>query len=88
MIKTARSMRHISTSIEGLENLTNYRLKKMAPDIKVDGVPLRTAAQVRRMLREAKAEGFRFIPAEGCDHYDSEGRCLGHVWKEEDNAAE
>ena len=78
MIQTVSSMRHISTSIAGLENLTDYRLKKMAPHIKVDGVSLRTAAQVRRMLREAKAEGLRFIPAEGCDNYDSEGRCLGH----------
>ena len=76
-------IRHICTSIEGLENLSDYRLKKMAPYCKIDGVPLRTAAQVRKMLRQAKAEGLRFIPAEGCHHYDAEGRCLGCEQKED-----
>lgn len=70
--------RHIGTSIEGLEKLSDYRLKKLAPNFKVDGVPCRTAAQVRAALREAKAEGLEVIPAEGCDNYDEKGYCKGH----------
>lgn len=80
------SIRHISTSIKGLEALTDYRLKKLAPHIKVDGVPLRTAAQVRRMLKQAQAEGFEFIPADGCDNYDSRGMCKGHAREENTDA--
>lgn len=75
-------LRHISTSIKGLEALTDYRLKKLAPHITVDGVPLRTATQVRRMLKEARAEGLEFIPAAGCDNYDSKGLCKGHAREE------
>ena len=71
-------MIHISTSIEGLENLSNYRLKKMAPYFMVDGVPCETAKQVREALRKAKAEGLEVIPAMGCDNYDEKGYCKGH----------
>ena len=71
-------MLHIGTSIEGLEKLSDYRLKKMVPSFKVDGVPCRTAGQVRKALREAKAQGMEVIPAEGCDNYDEKGRCKGH----------
>lgn len=71
-------MLHISTSIKGLEAESDYRLKKIAPFIKVDGVPLRTAGQVRRMLKQARAEGLEFLPAEGCDNYDEHGLCKGH----------
>lgn len=77
-------IRHFSTSIKGLESLTDYRLKKMAPHIKIDGVPLRTAAQVRRALKRAKEEGFEFLPAEGCDNYDSRGVCKGHTREEQE----
>ena len=55
---------------------------QMAPCITVDGAPLRTAAQVRRMLKEARAEGLEFIPAAGCDNYDSKGLCKGHTREE------
>lgn len=75
-------IRHIGTSIKGLEALTDYRLKKMAPYIKVDGVPIRTAGQVRRMLKRAQEEGFEFLPAEGCDNYDAKGVCKGHTREE------
>lgn len=77
--------RHISTSIAGLEALTDYRLKKMAPYMTIDGKPLRTAAQVRRMLKEARAEGLEFIPAAGCDNYDCKGLCKGHTGEDKSN---
>lgn len=71
-------MIHMGTSIAGLEALSDYRLKKMAPCIMVDGAPLRTAAQVRKMLKKARAAGMEVIPAEGCDNYDAKGYCKGH----------
>ncbi len=78
-------MIHVGTSIAGLEALSDYRLGKLAPCIKVDGVALRTAAQVRRMLKEAQAAGLEVLPAEGCDNYDSRGMCKGHGRKEYNN---
>ena len=73
---------HVSTSIKGLEALSDYRLKKMAPYIEIDGVPLRTAAQVRRMLKKAQAERMEFLPAKGCANYDERGICKGCAGKE------
>lgn len=75
-------IRHIGTSIEGLLNLTDYRLKKMAPYIEIDGKPLRTAGQVKKMLMEARAQGMEVIPAKGCDNYDERGVCKGHEAKD------
>ena len=71
-------IRHIGFSIDGLLHLSDYRLKKLAPHCMVDGKSLRTAGQVKKMLREAKAEGMEVIPAMGCDNYDEKGRCKGH----------
>lgn len=71
-------IRHISTSIDGLLNLSDYRLKKLAPSCMVDGQPLQTAGQVKKMLREAKATGMVVIPSAGCDNYDEKGYCKGH----------
>ena len=71
-------MLHIGTSIEGIEKLSDYRLKKLAPHFMVDGVPQRTAGQVRKALKKAKELGMEVIPAEGCDNYDEKGRCKGH----------
>lgn len=70
--------RHISTSIRGLAAMSDHQLDEMAPNIIVDGKRLQTASEVRELLAEALAEGFECIPAEGCDHYDSRGYCLGH----------
>lgn len=73
---------HMCENIKGLMSLSDYRLKKMACCFEVDGVPLRTAAQVRRELRKMQAEGMECVPSVGCDNYDSKGRCLGHPRKE------
>ena len=75
-------MIHCGTSIEGMLKLSDYRLKKMAPYCEVDGKPLRTAGQVKKMLREAQALGMEVIPAKGCDNYDERGRCKGHEKKD------
>lgn len=72
------SLRHIGFSIDGMLELSDYKLKKLAPHCTVDGVPLRTAGQVKKMLREAKANGMQVIPAAECDNYDEKGVCKGH----------
>ena len=71
-------VRHIATSIDGMLALSDYRLKKMAPYCMVNGKPLRTAGQVKKMLREAKEKGMEVIPPPECDNYDEKGRCKGH----------
>ena len=72
------SIRHISTSIDGLLGLSDYRLKKLAPSFMVNGQPLRTAGQVKKNLQYAKALGMKVIPAVECDNYDEKGYCKGH----------
>ena len=69
---------HVSTSVRGLAAMSDHQLDEMAPNIIVDGQRLRTAAQVRSLLDEVLAEGFEYIPSEGCDNYDSRGLCQGH----------
>lgn len=56
---------HFCENIKGLLSLSDYRLKKMAPYFEVDGVPLRTAAQVRRELKKMQAEGMECVPSVG-----------------------
>ena len=80
----SKTILHISTSTEGLMRQTDYRLKKMAPYIKVDGVPLKTAAQVRRVLCEALAEGQKYFMSEGCDNFDPKRGCMGCVVEDGD----
>lgn len=44
-------MIHVGTSIAGLEALSDYRLGKLAPCIKVDGVPLsKRDTNIRRRI--------------------------------------
>lgn len=70
--------RHISTSIDGLLAMSDYKLRKIAHNCLVDGKPLRTAKQVRKMLLEAKSEGMKVIACPECDNYDERGYCKGH----------
>ena len=70
--------RHIATSIDGVLALSDYRLKKLAPYCMVDGKTLRTAGQVKKMLREAKTAGMEVIPCPECDNYNEKGYCKGH----------
>jgi len=71
-------IRHIGFSIDGLLNQSDYKLKKLAPCCRVDGESLRTAGQVKKMLKAAKEAGMVVIPAEECDNYDEKGYCKGH----------
>ena len=74
---------HIGTSIRGLAAMSDHKLDEMAPHILVNGKPLRTAAEVRKMLDDALADGMEYIPSDECDHYDERGLCLGHDMEEE-----
>lgn len=76
-------IRHIATSIDGLLQESDYRLKKLAPYCTVDGKPLKTAGQVKKMLRQAKALGMVVIPCPECDNYDEKGYCKGHERKDQ-----
>ena len=76
-------MYHISTSIEGILSLSDYRLKKMLPFISVDGQPLQTVGQLKKGLRKELALGHLLIAAQGCDNFDPVKGCLGHEQKED-----
>ena len=65
--------RHMSTSIDGLLAMSDYKLSKIAHNCIVNGKPLRTAKQVREMLLQAKHEGMKVIPCPECDNYDEWG---------------
>lgn len=68
---------HVSTCIEGLLSLPDYRLKKMLPDIKRDGIPFQTVGQLRKVLHVELELGHRLLPAEGCTNFDPVKGCLG-----------
>ena len=70
--------RHMSTSIDGLLAMSDYKLRKIAPNCMIDGKPLRTAKQVKEMLLMAKSKGMMVIPCPECDNYDERGYCKGH----------
>lgn len=61
--------RHVSASIEGLLELTNYRLGKI---INMDG------RKVRKELLERQAKGEKLIPSSDCEGFDPITGCPGH----------
>ena len=79
-------IRHISTSIAGILNLSDYRLKKMLPYVKRDGQPFQTVGQLRKALRGELESGHLYIPAEGCTNFDPLKGCLGCPSKEQEAA--
>ncbi len=72
-------IRHVSTDIKGLFSLSDYRLKKMLPDIKYDGIPFQTVGQLRKSLLAELELGHKLLPAEGCTNFDPVRGCLGCV---------
>lgn len=77
-IKYHRTM-HISTNIDGLLAQSDKHLQDMAHTLIVDGKPCRTAKEVRAVCKEAQAQGWRLLPALGCDNFDPQKGCLGHL---------
>ena len=70
-------IRHVSTDIKGLFSLSDYRLKKMLPNIKYDGIPFQTVGQLRKALLAELELGHKLLPAEGCTNFDPVKGCLG-----------
>ena len=76
---------HMSTSIDGLLAMSDYRLKKMCNCITCEDGTHPTLAMLKAGLRVEKAMGHKLIPATGCDNFDPVKGCLGHAIKEADN---
>lgn len=60
---------HVYMPIESAEKSTDDQLESMF---------IGTAQAIRENLANMKAHGMEVIPAQGCDHRDTTGRCLGH----------
>lgn len=54
-------------------------MRKRADMFIVDGKPLNTAKQVRKMLQDELALGHEVIPMGDCDNFDWKTGCKGHV---------
>lgn len=69
---------HICMSVRGALNKTKAQMKQLAPCIVVDGVPLKTAEQVRDFFLDQLSMGHEVIPCGECDNFDYKKGCLGH----------
>lgn len=75
-------IRHISTSIDGLLEMSDYRLKKMCQCIHDDEGNCPTVGELKKYLKAEKALGHRLLKSDGCDNFDPVYGCLGHPKKE------
>lgn len=70
---------HMSFSVRGaLKNMSKADMKRMAPSISVNGVPLKTAEQVKDFLLNQLAQGHELLPMGDCDNFDWKTGCGGH----------
>jgi len=72
-------IRHMCISVRGALTWSNSLAKRLAPTFLVDGIPLKTAAQVRRFLQKELDMGHEMLPTGGCDNFDWKTGCKGHV---------
>ena len=77
-----RSIRHISTSIDGLLELSDYRLKKILDCCTYDDGTQPTLKEFKDFLKAEKELGHKLIPSPGCDNFDPVYGCLGHPVKD------
>ena len=76
-----RSIRHMSTNIEGL--LRNFKGKKITFLDDDNGKPL-TDKQARIELAKLQALGYKLIPNDNCEGFDPfGGGCPGHPIEDE-----
>ena len=75
---------HVSTSIDGLLAMSDYRLRKMCSCITCEDGTHPTLAILKAGLRAEKAMGHKLIRATGCDNFDPVYGCLGHIIKDGD----
>lgn len=71
-------IRHISTSIDGLLELSDYRLRKILDSVTDDQGKHPKLGEFKKWLRNEKAQGHKFIPVPECDNFDPVKGCLGH----------
>ena len=77
-VRCSGMIRHISTSIDGLLAMSDYKLRKMCDCISdADGCHP-TVSQLKKYLQAEKAAGHKLIRSDGCDNFDPVFGCLGH----------
>lgn len=69
---------HLCVSVRGMLNWSKAEMRRMASSITVDGVPLRTADQVRDFLLDQLSIGHEVLPMAECDNFDYKTGCKGH----------
>lgn len=75
--------RHISLSVRGALMQTDRELRAFVGNLTSDGKPCRTVAEVKALLVDALAEGYEFLPSEGCTNFDPKRGCMGCEKKHE-----
>lgn len=71
-------IRHLSTSIEGLLELSDYRLRRMLECVTDEEGKHPKLGEFKKWLRNEKAIGHKLIPSPECDNFDPVNGCLGH----------
>lgn len=70
---------HISTSIEGLLNLSDRHLKNMLWSVtNENGEHPKSVQDFRKYLSEELTKGHKCLPSPECDNFDPVKGCLGH----------
>ena len=70
---------HISTSIEGLLNLSDRHLKNMLWSVtNENGKHPKSVQDFRKYLSEELTKGHKCLPSPECDNFDPVKGCLGH----------
>lgn len=73
---------HMCLSVRGALAQPDHVLKEWVGAFKTNGRPCTCVRDVRENLIEALAEGYEYIPSEGCDNFDPKRGCLGHPVEE------
>lgn len=71
----ARCIRHVSLDVAG----GIQAAKDLRGCISVEGRTLETTKEVREFLRYQLAMGRRVLPLGGCDNFDYQTGCKGHI---------
>ena len=71
-------IRHLSTSIDALLELSDYRLRRILCSVTDDQGKHPKLGEFKKWLRNEKALGHKLIPSPECDNFDPVNGCLGH----------
>lgn len=81
-VRYSSMIRHISTSIDGLLEMSDSQLKKMCNCVKDAEGNHPTLYEFKKYLMDEKAQGHRLIRSDNCDNFDPVRGCLGHPRKD------